>query len=199
MTNDHPARPARRRLIAGLGAGVMLASTPFAGRTAAAAEAEVIDRRVDLALRELYDTVPGTRELAGRAVGVLVMPKIVKGGFILGASYGEGALRLSVDADGIGRTAQYYSLGGASVGFQAGIQESSHALFFLSRTALEKFRRADGWEAGADAEVTVLNAGANLGVDSTVTQKPIVAFVFGQGGVLAGASIEGAKYTRVIR
>ncbi|MEM6973879.1 MAG: YSC84-related protein [Pseudomonadota bacterium] len=201
-TNPISAALRRRSLIAGLGtlgAAGLLAASPLATPLAAAAEGEVIDRRVDLALRELYATVPGARELASRAVGVLVMPKVVKGGFIVGASYGEGALRLNIGGDGVGQTAQYYSLGGASVGFQAGIQESSHALFFLSRDALEKFRRADGWEAGADAEVTILDAGANLGVDSTVTQRPVVAFVFSQGGLLAGASVEGAKYTRVVR
>ncbi|MEL6265192.1 MAG: YSC84-related protein [Pseudomonadota bacterium] len=188
---------ARRRFLAGGAAALAALAAPLGG-PAAAADAEVIERRVDLALRQLYEEVPGTRELAGRALGILVMPQVVKGGFIVGASYGEGALRLN-PGDGLGTTTQYYSLGGASVGFQAGIQESSHALFFLTQSALEKFRRSDGWEAGADAEVTVLDAGANLGVDSTVTQRPIVAFVFGQGGLLAGASIEGAKYSRIVR
>ncbi|MEL6208564.1 MAG: twin-arginine translocation pathway signal, partial [Pseudomonadota bacterium] len=65
--------------------------------------------------------------------------------------------------------------------------------------ALERFRRSDGWEAGVDAEVTVLDKGAKLGADSTVTQKPIVAFVFAQGGLLAGASVEGAKYSKIDR
>ncbi|MEM9783976.1 MAG: YSC84-related protein [Pseudomonadota bacterium] len=199
MTRDENAFRTRRRLLVGIGAGAAAATGALFATGAAAAEADVIERRVDLALRELYETVPGSRELAGRAEGVLVMPKIVKGGFIVGASYGEGALRLNLGGNGMGSTVQYYSLGGASVGFQAGIQESSHALFFLSRDALERFRRSDGWEAGADAEVTILDAGANLGVDSTVTQRPVVAFVYGQGGLLAGASIEGAKYTRIVR
>ncbi|MEO0823847.1 MAG: hypothetical protein AAF074_25995, partial [Pseudomonadota bacterium] len=139
----------RRRLLAALPA-FALAATLTA--PAGAADQEVIDSRVKLALEELYRDVPGSKELAAKAHGILVMPKIVKGGFIVGASYGEGALQLNT-ADGFGTTAQYYSLGGASVGFQAGVQESSHALFFMSKSALEKFRRSDGWEAGADAEV----------------------------------------------
>ncbi|MEM6422038.1 MAG: YSC84-related protein [Pseudomonadota bacterium] len=183
----------RETILGGLAAGAVMGAS-----TAEAAEAEVINSRVDVALRTLYDSIPGTRELAGRAHGVLVMPRVIKGGFILGGSYGEGALRLN-PADGLGQTAQFYSLGAASVGFQAGVQQTAHALFFLSRDALEKFRRADGWEAGLDAEVTIVEAGLNIGTDSTVLQKPIVAFVFNQSGVLAGASVEGAKYTRIIR
>ncbi|MEO0960430.1 MAG: YSC84-related protein [Pseudomonadota bacterium] len=184
-------------LASALGAAVSLPST-LAPITAVAEEAAVIETRVDLALEKLYKDVPGSRELAGKAHGILVMPDIVKGGFIVGARYGEGALRLNT-GNGKGATAQYYSLGGASVGLQAGIEESSHALFFLSRDALEKFRRSDGWEAGVDAEVTVLDKGAKLGSDSTVLQQPIVAFVFAQGGLLAGASIEGAKYSKIAR
>ncbi|MEM6677560.1 MAG: YSC84-related protein [Pseudomonadota bacterium] len=185
----------RRHFIAAAFTAPAVAALPA---SASAAEGTVIDSRVDLALERLYRDVPGARELAGKSYGILVMPDVVKGGFIVGATYGEGALRLNA-GDGMGTTVQYYSIGGASVGFQAGLQESSHALFFLSRDALETFRRSPGWQAGVDAEVTVLDMGAKLGADSTVTQKPIVAFVFAQGGLLAGASIEGAKYSRIAR
>ncbi|MEL6482421.1 MAG: YSC84-related protein [Pseudomonadota bacterium] len=195
MNRAHPLAAAI--LASALGAAVALPAA-LAPVTAVAEDAAVIETRVDLALEKLYKDVPGSRELAGKAHGILVMPDIVKGGFIVGAKYGEGALRLNT-GNGKGTTAQYYSVGGASVGFQAGIEESSHALFFLSRDALERFRRSDGWEAGVDAEVTVLDKGAKLGADSTVTQKPIVAFVFAQGGLLAGASVEGAKYSKIDR
>ncbi|MEL6767464.1 MAG: YSC84-related protein [Pseudomonadota bacterium] len=195
MNRAHPLAAAV--LASALGAAVALPAA-FAPVPAAAEDAAVIETRVNLALEKLYRDVPGSRELAGKAHGILVMPDIVKGGFIVGAKYGEGALRLNT-GNGRGTTAQYYSVGGASVGFQAGIEESSHALFFLSRDALERFRRSDGWEAGVDAEVTVLDKGAKLGADSTVTQRPIVAFVFAQGGLLAGASIEGAKYSKIAR
>ena len=166
--------------------------------SAHAEKAEVIDTRVKLALEQLYAEVPGSRDLVSRAEGVLVMPSVTKGGFIVGASYGEGALLLARDGK-LTDPVQYYSVGAASVGLQAGIQESAHALFFLTTDALERFRRADGWEAGADAEVTVLDKGVNLGVDSTKTQRPIVAFVFAQSGVLVGASLEGAKYSKIDR
>ncbi|MEM9144773.1 MAG: YSC84-related protein [Pseudomonadota bacterium] len=168
--------------------------------TVGAAEAEnaaVIDTRVDLALEELYRTVPGSRDLAGRALGVLVMPSVVKGGFIVGGSYGEGGLRLPID--GTLTKAGYYSVAAASIGLQAGVQESAHALFFMTQGALDGFRRSDGWELGADAEFTALDKGVNIGTDSTVYQKPIVAIMFSQDGLLLGASLEGAKYSPIVR
>ncbi|WP_246209753.1 YSC84-related protein [Pikeienuella piscinae] len=179
-------RLTRRAMIAGLAA--------FAVAPSASAEtAAEIDSNVDFALEKLFATVQGSRELAARARGVLVMPDVIKGGLIIGGSYGEGALRIN------GQTTGYYSVAAASIGYQIGVQKTSHALFFMTEAALEGFRRASGWELGADAEFTVPGDGISLGIDSTTAKSPIIAFVFAQDGLLAGASLEGAKYTRIKR
>lgn len=183
----------RRQGLGLIAGGLALGSAAVA----TAEEAAVIDTRVDLALKKLYDTVPGSRDLADRALGVLVMPSVIKGGFIVGGSYGEGALRLP--QGGTLRTSGYYSVAAASIGLQAGVEESAHALFFLTAGALAGFRNSDGWELGVDAEFTALDKGVNVGVDTTAFQQPIVAIVFGQGGLLLGASLEGAKYSPIQR
>jgi lipid-binding SYLF domain-containing protein len=85
------------------------------------------------------------------------------------------------------------------VGFQAGVQKSSHALFFMTDAAVENFRRADGWEIGADAEVTFPDAGLNAQTNTTIAEKPVIGIVFGQDGLLLGASLEGAKYSPIAR
>ncbi len=171
-----------------LTAGLMLA--PGGAR---AADAAVIDARVDLALAELFSKVVGAQDLHDRAVGVLIMPDIVKGGLIVGGSYGEGALRVA------GATVEYYSIASASVGLQVGIQKTKAALFFMTEDALARFRRADGWEVGADAEVTFPGSGVNVSTDSTTRNAPIVGIVFGEDGFLAGASLQGSKYSRINR
>lgn len=181
----------RRRLI-----GTLAAAPLMTGLPARADNAAVIDTKVDLALSRLYKEVAGARELSQRAVGILVMPEVIKGGFIVGGSYGEGALRTP---PGFDRSAAYYSVAAASIGLQAGVQTSSQALFFLTERALANFRRADGWEVGADAEVTIPDRGANIGLDSTTQQKPIIAIVFGEDGLLIGASLAGAKYSPINR
>ncbi|MEM8752494.1 MAG: YSC84-related protein [Pseudomonadota bacterium] len=187
MTRIRPAAaPTRRALIVGVAA---LA----AARPAAAASAAEIDADVDAAMRTLYATVPGTEELAAKARGVLIMPDVIKGGLIIGGSYGEGALRIGEVTDG------YYSVAAASIGYQIGVQSTSHALFFMTEAALEGFRRSKGWELGADAEFTVPGDGISLNVDSTSLKRPVIAVVFAQDGLLAGASLEGAKYTRIAR
>ena len=191
--------PLTRRAALALLVGGLAAPAP-----ADAAEAEVIDARADLALEQLYRERPDARALAARAEGLLIMPKVLKGGFILGGSYGEGALRINrapgtrEDGD-YGPTAAYYSVAAASLGLQAGVQETRHVLFFLTPAAVARFRGSDGWEVGADAEITMLEQGVNLGLDSTAFNRPVVAIVFGASGLLIGASLEGAKYSPIAR
>jgi lipid-binding SYLF domain-containing protein len=87
----------------------------------------------------------------------------------------------------------------ASIGLQIGIQSTSHVLFFMTDQALEKFRNADGWEAGVDAEITFPDKGLNAGIDSTTFEKPVIAIVFAEDGLLVGASLAGAKYSSIAR
>ncbi|SEA45461.1 YSC84-related protein [Rubrimonas cliftonensis] len=182
-----PRAATRRAALAALFGALCLAAP------ASAEDAEVIDIKVRKALEQLFATVPGSQDLYAKAKGALVMPDIIKGGFVVGGAYGEGAL-LVADA-----TAGYYSFGAASFGFQAGVQSTKQALFFMTDAALDGFRDAKGWSIGADAEVTFPGDGVNLGLDSTTARSPIVAFIFGEDGLMAGASIEGGKYTRVER
>ena len=183
--------PNRRQAIGGI---ALFSLVPSLGR---AETADVIDTRVNLAMRELLAESAAARSLAERARAVLIMPSVVKGGFVIGGAYGEGALRLK--ATNYERTAGYYSVAAASLGLQVGVQRTSQALFFLTDEALTDFRVADGWEIGADAEVTLADRGASVQVTSTAYEKPVVAMVFGEDGLMVGASLEGAKYSPVRR
>ncbi|GFE66904.1 lipid-binding SYLF domain-containing protein [Litoreibacter roseus] len=151
-----------------------------------------IDARADQALDFLYNNVSGTRELADKASGVLIMPLVSEAGFGFGGSYGRGALRVN-DV-----TVDYYNTTAASFGLQIGAQQYAHALFFMTPAALSDFRRAPGWSVGADARYAVANDAGNLSVDTTTALSPVIAIVFGQAGLIAGATIEGNKYTRII-
>jgi len=72
-------------------------TTLMASSVALAASAAEIDPDVDVALKKLYDTVPGGKVLAARARGILVFASIVKGGFIVGAQYGPAGGKLRRD------------------------------------------------------------------------------------------------------
>lgn len=152
-----------------------------------------IDARVNSALAELYQTIPGSEALANQSKGMLVMPRINEAGFIYGANYGEGALLIG-DAK-----VDYYSLAGASLGLQAGAQRYKHVLFFMTPDALADFRVADGWELGVDAEYAIPKNSGAITITTGIFNKPVYALIYGQEGLIAGASIEGNKYSRIVR
>lgn len=170
-----------------LGLG-MLAAAPEGAR---AASAEEIDAKVDIALNSLLAESPAAQAISEKALAVLVFPDIVKAGFGIGGQFGEGALR----RDGV--TVGYYNIASASFGFQAGAQSYSQALYFMTEEALASLDKARGFELGADANVAVVNQGAGVDVSTATVQDPIVAFVYGQQGLMGGVTIEGSKITKI--
>lgn len=152
-----------------------------------------LDRAVQDALAELYQSVPGASELGSRAEGILVVPKIRKLGFFASGAYGEGALMIGP------ATVEYYSLSAAGFGFTFGAAEYNQALFFLTQGALQEFRTADGWELTAGASYALPQRGAAAGLASSRINLPIQEVVFGQRGLIADASFAGGKYSRIVR
>lgn len=154
--------------------------------------AEAIDARVDATLSFLYGKYPGTRGLADKSAGMLVMPLVTKAGFGIGGSYGRGALRVG------GVSVDYYSATSATIGLQIGAQQYAHVLFFMTDQALADFRRSYGYAAGADIEYAFNDNGENLKAETTTSLAPVIALVFGQAGLIVGATLQGTKYTRII-
>ena len=96
-----------------------------------------------------------------------------------------------------GATVDYYAATRATIGLQIGAQQYAHALFFMTQPALEEFRRSKGWAASADLKYATPEEGASIG-KATTEMDPVVALVFGQQGLIAGATLAGVKYTRII-
>lgn len=169
-----------------LGAAAVGPAGPAQAKTAFEIEAGV-----DAALAELFRLQPNIRELYKNAYGVLVLPDIVKAGFIVGGSYGEGGLVIDGAID------SYWSMWDASVGFQAGAQRTRQAIFFMTPSALTKFRANDTGLIGAEAEVTVIDSGGEVGVDTSSASKPVIVINYSRQGLLGGASIRGGRFKRI--
>jgi lipid-binding SYLF domain-containing protein len=182
-----PSLP-RRGLLLGLGATVGLAAC---ANGVGSRGGDTIDARVDATRDFLFSRYPGTRDLAAKSVGILWIPLVTEAGFGIGGGFGRGALRIN-DV-----TVDYYAAARATIGFQIGAQQYAHALFFMTEQALGEFRRADGWAVGADARYALPDQGGSIGKETT-ENAPVVAMVFGQSGLIAGATLSGIKYTRII-
>jgi lipid-binding SYLF domain-containing protein len=161
--------------------------------TTHAKSAKEIDIGVDVALEQFAKDVSGGREFLKSAKGVLVFPSVIKAGIGIGGEYGEGALRIG------GKTVDYYSTAAASIGFQLGAQSKRVLIVFMEKEALENFRNSQGWEAGVDGSVALVQLGTGGTIDTTNIKDPIVGFVFGNKGLMYNLTLEGSKYTKIVR
>jgi lipid-binding SYLF domain-containing protein len=175
------------QLAAAMGIGVLLAA-PAAAETAAE-----IDAGVEAARDKCAAQVAGCETAAESAKGMLVFPKVTKGAIGIGGSYGEGALIVD------DKPAGYYSTAAASIGLQLGAETYSQIIMFTTPEALASFQNSSGWEVGANAKVTMIDQGKAADIRSVIAQSPVVAFVFGQQGLMGDLSVEGAKITKLDR
>jgi lipid-binding SYLF domain-containing protein len=164
------------------------ASRPALSRGSSARE---IDREAAQSLANLFTNTPDAKVLADKAVAVLVFPRIVKGGFIIGGQFGDGALRKN------GKSVAYYRSLAASYGFQAGIQAFGYVLFFMDDESVQYLNNSDGWELGVGPSLVVLDSGFGKNLSTTTLQKGVYAFIFDQTGLMAGMGIQGTKITRI--
>ena len=180
----------KRTFIAILILGVAFIGLGVTSTIHAASKGE-IDRSVEVALEDLYGSAPGASELGKSAKGILVFPKVVKAGFIIGGQYGEGALIKN------GTTAGYYNTLAASWGLQAGVQSFGYALFFMTDRDLGYLEGSLGWEIGSGPTLVVADAGMAKSFTTTSLRKGVYAFFFSQRGLMAGLKLQGTKISKI--
>lgn len=168
-----------------------LAALPLlAPQQAKAATRAEIDAEVGAALTRLR-SMENTAPLFQQARAILVFPRIVSGGFIVGGQFGEGALLRG------NTTAGYYNIAGLSFGLLAGAQAAGLAMFFMTNEALNALMNAAGWEIGTGPTVVALDRGLQANVTATTLREPVYAITFGQQGLMAAVALNGTKITRI--
>ena len=150
-----------------------------------------IDASIESAIERFTNEIQGGQTYLDGARGILVIPKMIKAGLVLGVEYGEGAL--VVDNIKI----QYYRAFSGSLGLQLGIGSKDLIILFYDDEAMDDFIYSSGWQVGVDGSVALLDMGAGGSLDSREAKDPIVGFVFGHKGLIAGLSLEGTKFTKI--
>lgn len=157
-----------------------------------AVSAEDINRGVDMSLKALREK-KGPAEVLDKAKGILVFPGVFKGAIGLGGEYGEGALKVWGKTDG------YYNIGAISFGLSLGGEKKSIVIAFMTDDALKNFREGSGWTIGGEGSLAVVTVGAGYENSIATVNKPIIAFVFGEKGLMYDLSLNGAKVTKIKR
>jgi lipid-binding SYLF domain-containing protein len=147
-----------------------------AAALASGATKSQIDERVNATLTQFDSFNTANKTLANKAAGVLVFPRVTKGGVGVGAEFGEGS---------------------ASVGLTLGLAKHSEIIMFMTQNSLDKFTAARGWSIGADAGITVVSGGADGTISTETEHKPILGFVFAEKGLIGDLSLEGSKITQI--
>jgi lipid-binding SYLF domain-containing protein len=162
-----------------------------------AATAQAIDASADTILQRFKETHQGADAALKQAKGVLVFPEIVKAGFVVGGSYGEGALRIN------GKSVGYYSIGSGSVGFTFGAQKQGVIILFMKQAALDEFQKDattdKSWQVGVSGDITAVDVGAGGAIANSALNKDIVSFVMDQKGLMVNLSLGGSKITKLQR
>jgi lipid-binding SYLF domain-containing protein len=183
-----------KALIANIFVAALAFSTAIAEPSKAkAASADEIQQEANETFHSFVQQIGGARELANKAVGILVFPSVIKAGFGIGGEYGEGML--IVDK----RPAGYYNLVSASFGFQLGAQERSVIIMFMTQSALDTFYRRAGWKVGVDGSVAIITVGVGGSIDTDKVTDPVIGFILDPKGLMYNLTLEGSKITRIER
>lgn len=170
---------------------LLVALFALAGTRAAIAADAQLDADAKAGLESLYQSSPAAKALGAQAKAILVFPKVLKAGFVIGAQAGDGALLQG------GATVGYYNIAAASYGLQAGVQSFGYAMFLMTDSAVEYLRTTSGFELGVGPSIVVVDAGMASTLSTSTLQSDIYAFTFGQTGLMAGLGLQGTKITKV--
>ena len=125
------------------------------------------------------------RDRVAEAEGLLIIPALVKGAFIVGGSGGTGVL-VPKDKSGQWGSPAFYTMGSGSVGFQIGGEVSEIILMVMTENGMNSLLTSS-MKLGADASV----AAGPVGIGAKGQTADILAYSRTKGA-FAGASFEGA-------
>lgn len=135
-----------------------------------------------------YDSHWGPLLQSARAV--LIVPNLVKAGFILGGEYGMGVMVLR-RGDGSWSSPAFYTLTAGSFGLQAGFQDAEVLFAIMSERALQAVM-TNAIKFGADLGLAIMVLGGGMEA-ATTTNFGADIYAFSRAvGLFGGGSLEGA-------
>ena len=152
---------------------------------------EILNLQIKDTIQRFESKAKGAKEFLQKTNGYLVIPNLYKAGFIVGGGYGEGGLVID------GNITDYYSAISASFGLQAGAQKKSVIIAFLTKEALDSFRKSNKWKVGVDGSIAFVNWGGNIDLSTVDFKKSIVAFAFNNEGLMASLSLDVTIFTKL--
>jgi lipid-binding SYLF domain-containing protein len=137
------------------------------------------------------DNIP--KDLLDRARCVIVMPSVLKAAFVIGGSYGRGAMvcRTGRNFSGPWGAPAMYALEGASVGYQIGGEATDFVFLVMNDRGANSLLHSDV-RLGADASAAAGPVGRSASADTDAYMRSEILSYSRARGVFAGISLEGS-------
>jgi SH3 domain-containing YSC84-like protein 1 len=137
------------------------------------------------------DNIP--QDVIEKADCVIVFPSVLKAAFVVGASYGRGAMvcRTGKDFRGLWGAPAMYALEGGSIGFQIGGQATDLVLLVMNQRGAESILNSKV-KLGGDASVAAGPVGRDASADTDAYMRAEILSYSRTRGLFAGVSLEGS-------
>lgn len=158
----------------------------------AQAEEQILVDRATLSLQEvldLGDMSGDARSLLGRARAVMICPRVFRAGFILGGAGGDCVL-VARDGGGSWSSPAFFTMGGGSIGFQAGVQDAQIVMLIMNDKALDAILDSQ-FKFGAEAGVALGTLGRGISGATTAAVGADIVTIARARGLFAGISLDG--------
>lgn len=173
--------------------GLVVSTLPGAPFAPAGREAIIVDTASEV-LTELaaipFKEIPPA--LLCDAQGVMIIPAVIKAGFVIGGRHGRGVI-LVRQPDGSWGNPIFVTFSGGSIGWQAGLQSTDLVLVFKTRASLDRILQGKGkLTLGADVAVAAGPIGRQAEAGTDAQLKAEIYSYSRSRGLFAGVSLEGA-------
>ena len=151
--------------------------------TGAMTDEATIDDKALAALEQCQQVEPTCGE--GNPAAYLVFPDVTSVALGIGGEGGEGALIQN------GQVVDYYNMGEASIGLQAGVSAASYVFKLQDGGALQQIRDDGEWSIGAESSLVIANADANAAAEALGDSTML--YVFNAEGLMADVSVDAMR------
>lgn len=158
----------------------------------AQAEQQSLVDRATLSLQEVFDLgdmSADARSMLGRARAAIVCPRVFRAGFIFGGQGGD-CVMMARDGGGSWSSPAFYTMGGGSIGFQAGVQDAQIVMLIMNEKALDAVLDHN-FKFGADAGVALGTLGRGIAGATTTAIGGDIVTIARARGLFAGISLDG--------
>jgi lipid-binding SYLF domain-containing protein len=142
-------------------------------------------------IMNLPDNIP--QDVMERAECVIVFPSVLKAAFVVGASYGRGAMvcRTGKEFHGPWGSPAMFALEGGSIGFQIGGQATDLVLLIMNDRGAQSILSSKV-KLGGDASIAAGPVGRDASADTDAFMRAELLSYSRTRGLFAGVSLEGS-------